>query len=71
VIERTPSAPRARVYTAGALRPAKARWFGGAPRRREVPIHTYHPFMDDRHLSAAAAASGFEPTAAWRRRCAR
>jgi len=40
VIERTLSAPLARVYTAEAERPAKARWFGGAPGRREVPIHT-------------------------------
>jgi len=48
VIERTPSAPLARVYTAGAERPAKARSFGGAPGRREVPIHKNHAFTGDR-----------------------
>jgi len=48
VIERTLSAPLARVYSAGAERAARARWFGGAPGRREVPIHTCHLFTGDR-----------------------
>ena len=71
MIERTPSAPLARVYTAGAKRPVKARWFGGAPVQREVPIRTYHSFTSDRPPVGGAAAIGFEPTGAWRRRCAR
>jgi len=71
VIERTLSAPLARVYSAGAERAARARWFGGAPGRREVPIHTCHLFTGDRPPVGGAAAIGFEPTGAWRRRCAR